>query len=189
MTRRIALLAVVALCGCQKLGEAMKPQPVVLKSTDGALELTVPSSWRDDSAPDRQLNDQAVLQASNRASELYVIVLSEAKEDLAGMDLEKFSEVTRSSQLQSMTNGVEEGPKKRTINGLPAIEYVLKGTVDKANVVMKHVAIDGPTRYHQMLVWTLKSKWETEKAGLDKVVESLKEVGAVASPNRAPAPN
>ena len=32
------------------------------------------------------------------------------------------------SQLHSMTNGVEEGPKKRTINGLPAIEYVLKGT-------------------------------------------------------------
>jgi hypothetical protein len=188
MTRRIALLALVALCGCQKLADAMKSPPVVLKSTDGALELTVPASWRDDSAPEWRLNEEAVLQASNRASELYVIVLSQGKEDLGGMDLEKFSEVTRTSQLQAMTNGVQEGPKKRTLNGLPAIEYVLKGTVDKANVVMKHVAVDSPKRYHQVLVWTLKSNWESQKATLDQVVESLKEVGAGASGARAPAP-
>ena len=188
MTRRIALLALVAVCGCQKIGEAMKPQPTVLKSTDGTLQLTIPSSWRDDSAPDRQLNEQAVLQASHRASELYVIVLTEPKEDLDGMDLEKFSSITRGSQLQSMTNGVEEGPKKRTINGLPAIEYVLKGTVDKANVVMKHVSVDGAKNYHQMLVWTLKSKWDSEKGALDQVVESFKENSVGGGAARAPAP-
>jgi hypothetical protein len=186
---RTVLLALVALTGCQKMGEALKPQPVALKSADGALQITVPSTWSDDSAPDRKLNDQAVLQASNRGSELYVIVLTEEKEDLSGMDLAKFSEVTRGSQLQSMTNGVEEGPKKRTINGMPAIEYVLKGTVDKANVVMKHVSVDGAKRYHQVLVWTLKSKWDAEQGALDAVIDSLKEIGAGNTAQRAPAPN
>jgi hypothetical protein len=191
MTSRIALLtlALVSFGGCQKMADALSVPPQKLKSTDGILEITVPGTWTDDSTPERKLNDQAVLQASHRRNELYVIVLTEDKADLADMDLKKFSEITRGTQLQSMSNGVEEGPKPRTINGLPAIEYTLKGTVDKANVVMKHISIDGAKRYHQVLVWTLKSKWDSEKASLDAVVESLKEVGPGNSAARAPAPN
>jgi hypothetical protein len=188
MTRGITLIVlVVAASGCQKLTETFGGQaPKVLSSSDGSLALTVPGSWTDDSAPDRKLNDQAVLQASNRGSELYVIVLSQAKDELNGMDLAKFSEATRATQMQAMRNGIEEGPKQRTVNGLPAIEYVLKGSVDKADIVMKHVAVDGGKRYHQVLVWTLKSSWDAEKTGLDAVVDSLKENGSGAA--RPPAP-
>jgi len=190
MTRRLAVLALVLFAGCQKMADALSVPPQKLKSSDGTLELTVPATWTDDNAPSRRLNDQAVLQASNRVGELYVIVLTEEKADLNDMDLKKFSEITRGSQLQSMKNATEEGPKERTINGMPAIEYVLKGTVDKANVVMKHVSVDGAKRYHQMLVWTLKSKWDAENKNLDAVVESLKELGAGgAGEKRAPAPN
>ncbi|MBL8950023.1 MAG: hypothetical protein JNK82_04545 [Myxococcaceae bacterium] len=189
MTRRLALFALVIFAGCQKMADALSVPPQRLKSADGALEITVPSTWTDDSTPARQLNDQAVLQASNRAGELYVIVLTEEKADLAEMDLKKFSEITRGSQLQAMKNGAEEGPKERTINGMPAIEYTLRGTVEKANVVMMHLSVEGAKRYHQVLVWTLKSKWDGEKANLEAVAASLKELGAGASEKRAPAPN
>jgi hypothetical protein len=186
MNRRIALVALLAFGGCQKLADTLAVPPQKLKTSDGSLEITVPGSWTDDNAGSRKLNDQAALQASQRAGELYVIVLTEDKADLADMDLKKFSEITRGSQLQSMKNGVEEGPKERKINGMPAIEYVLKGSVDNANVVMKHVSVDGDKRYHQVLVWTLKSKWDAEKGSLDKVIESLKENGTGSA--RAPAP-
>ncbi|MBK7858715.1 MAG: hypothetical protein IPJ65_08855 [Archangiaceae bacterium] len=151
------------------------------------MSLTIPGAWSDDSAPDRKLNEQAVLQASNRGSELYVIVLSQSKEELADMDLKKFSDETRATQMQAMKNAVEEGPRPRTVGGMNAIEYVLKGTVDKASIVMKHVAVDGGKRYHQVLVWTLQSSWDNEKVGLDQVIESLKE-SAPAAAARAPAP-
>jgi hypothetical protein len=183
MTRRVLLLC-VALSGCQKIGEALTPQPKTLKSADGTLELTVPGSWNKDT----ELHKQAAIQASNRMGELYVIVLSETKEDLADMDLAKFSELTRGSQLKAMKNAAEEGPVNRTINGMKAIEYVLKGSVENANIMMKHIAVDGPKHYHQVIVWTLKSKWETEKATLDAVVDSLKETSAGGPRAPAPAP-
>lgn len=188
---RATVLALLAVCssGCQKATELLGAGKQELKSSDGTLAITVPGDWTDDSSPSRKLNDQAVLQASKRSAELYVIVLTEAKEDLADMDLAKFSETTRASQLQAMKNAVEEGPKKRTINGMPAIEYVLRGTVDKANIVMKHVSVDGAKRYHQLLVWTLKSAWDEQQGALDKVVESLKESGGGGSGARAPPPN
>ena len=57
--------------------------PVTEESPQGAfptpiLELTVPGTWSKD-----KLNDQAVIQASNRISELYVIVLSESRFSLS----------------------------------------------------------------------------------------------------------
>jgi hypothetical protein len=165
-------LAVAALCvcSCTKLEDAVSGAPQAMRSTDGTLEITVPGSWKTD-----KLNDQAVIQASNRMGELYVVVVSEPKEDLNDVNLQKYSELTRGQQLKAMKNGSEEGPVARTVNGLPAIEYVLRGSVDSANVVMKHVAVDGTKRFHQVLVWSLKSKWDSEKGTLDAVVASLKE--------------
>jgi hypothetical protein len=163
-------IAILALGACTKIEDAVSGAPQQLRSSDGSLEITVPGSWKVD-----KLNDQATIQAANRMAELYVIVLSEPKDDFADMTLQKYSEATRSQQLKSMKSGAEEGPTARTLNGLPAIEYVLRGSVDGANVVMKHVAVDGTKRFHQVLVWTLKSKWDAEQATLDAVVASLKE--------------
>jgi hypothetical protein len=165
-------IAILALCACTKIEDAVSGAPQQLRSADGSLEITVPGSWKVD-----KLNDQAAIQAANRMAELYVIVLSESKEDFTDMTLQKYSEATRSQQLKAMKSGAEEGPTARTLNGMPAIEYVLRGSVDSANVVMKHVAVEGTKRYHQVLVWTLKSKWDSEQAALDAVVASLKETG------------
>src|SRR5882724_10584665 len=96
MGRRIALLLVLG--GCQKLSDTLSQPAQTLKSADGTLELVVPGEWDGK----EKLNDQAVLQASRPGGELYVIVLTEAKEDLADMTLDKFSQVTRTLQLQSM---------------------------------------------------------------------------------------
>jgi hypothetical protein len=43
---------------------------------------------------------------------------------------------------------------------------------------MKHVVVEGSRRWHQVMVWTLKSKWEAEKGALDNIAASLKEVGS-----------
>ena len=171
--KRGAVWALVTLCGCQQLNDAISPPPKTLSDEKHTLEITVPGTW----GPD-QINEQAVLQVSNRIKDEYVIVLSEPKEDLADMDLLKFSEVTRALQLKQMSNTSEEGPLPRTLNGMPAIEWVLNGTARNANVTMKHVAISGSKNYHQLLAWTVKSKWEQEKATLDSVISTLKETGA-----------
>src|SRR4051812_12164300 len=108
---RWPVAAVLALCACTKIEDAVSGAPVELKSADGTLQLTVPGSWKVD-----KLNDQAAIQASNRMGELYVVVLTEPKEDFTDMTLQKYSELTRSQQLKAMKNGTEEGPAPRTVN-------------------------------------------------------------------------
>jgi hypothetical protein len=169
MKRVFALLLVLA--ACQKVSDALSEPPQTLKSPDGTLQVTVPGDW----STKEKLNEQAVLQISKPGKELYAIVLTEPKSDVPGMTLEKFSDATRTRQLEVMKNSSEEGPKKRTVNGLPAIEYVLKGEANGSAIVMKHVAVEGTKRFHQILVWTLQSKWDKEQAGLDAVIDSLKE--------------
>lgn len=175
MTRPFALALLLAAggFGCQQVVEVLAPPPKTLKSANGQVEIKVPGRWLKD-----KLNDQADLQAADRPSELYVVVLSEPKAGLHDIDLAKFSELTRASQLTSMKGGTEEGRKERKVNGLPALEYVLKGKVDGVDVVMKHVSVEGTAEYHQVLVWTLKSKWASEQAGLDAVIDSFKESAA-----------
>jgi hypothetical protein len=170
---RWCVVAALGLLACSKIEESVSGGPQALRSPDGTLEITVPGGWKVD-----KLNEWASIQAANRMSELYVVVASEPKEDLSDMTLQKLSDVDRATQLKSMKDSKEEGPVARTINGRPAIEYVLSGSVDGANVVMKHVVVDGSRRWHQIIVWTLKSKWEAEKGTLDAVAASLKEVGS-----------
>jgi len=182
MTRHSALLllALLASSGCQSFVEGFKAatRPHALTDAKGTLQITVPASWTEDS-----LNKAAQLQASNRLAEVYVVVLSEAKEDLADMDLDKFSQITRGAQLKTMKNAIEKGPERRTIHQLPSVQYELRGTVDAANVVMLHAAVEGQNRFHQVLVWTLKSKWEDERATLQAVVDSLTELPAAPAPH------
>jgi hypothetical protein len=170
---RWCVVAALSLLACSKIEESVAGGPQVLRSADGTLEITVPGGFKVD-----KLNDQAAIQAANRMGELYVVVVSEPKEDLSEMTLQKLSDVARGTQLRSMKDSKEEGPVTRTINGRPALEYTLSGSVEGANVVMKHVVIEGSRRWHQILVWTLRSKWEAEKGTLDNIVASLREVGS-----------
>ncbi len=181
---RVLILGVLALTACTKIEDAISGGPQTLKSDDGAVSVVVPGSWKRD-----KLNDQAVIQADNKMSELYVIVISESKEDLSDMTLEKYSSLTRGAQLKVMKDSSEEGPTPKTVNGMPAIEYVLRGSVTGVNVVMKHVSIEGAKHYYQVVSWTLKTKWDTAQPGLEEVVASFKESNSGGPANRAPKPN
>ena len=69
----------------------------VVKSIDGKVQVTVPSSWTESS----ELNDDAVLEVGNVWDELFLIVILENKRDFISVDLEVlFSDYYRSINIR-----------------------------------------------------------------------------------------
>lgn len=180
--RYFSLIAVIVtmLSGCSIPGlkgpgsTGTKPagNENIIKATDGTSQIKAPRDWKADSG----LNDKANLQASNRFKEQYLIVLSENREDFAGIDLAKHSEITRGLLTKSLKNIKLEGPKELTINGAPAVQYVIYGEVSNLNAVYIHTTVETEKYFHQVLAWTLKSKFDDNKPVLEEVINSFQEL-------------
>ncbi|HEY7545971.1 MAG TPA: hypothetical protein VID27_13855 [Blastocatellia bacterium] len=163
----------------KKMGEDSSGASKILKSKDGGSQITIPASWKEDLA----LHDKAVLQASDRQNEVYVVVLADNKTDFDNITVEKYSELTRSAMMQGIASPQMGTPSSLTINGYPAIQCEIRGTVDNIKIAYLHVAAETPEHFYQILTWTLPSRFEKNRAQLEEVARSFKEI-ASASPSR-----
>lgn len=144
----------------------------ILKSNDGLSQITLFEGWREQ----KGLNEKAEIEASNPITNNFIIVLSESKLDFNHMTLDKHSEATRSILLEAIKDPKVEGPFPLKINGYPAVQYKITGAVDDLNPVYLHTTVETPKNFHQVLAWTLVSKFEKNKVELQKVIASFKEI-------------
>ncbi|MCI0602357.1 hypothetical protein L0156_05035 [bacterium] len=144
----------------------------VLMDPEKTIQVSIPSGWKED----RDLHDTAELQASNRKKELYIIVLSESKEDFQDMTLEKHSEITRGTLVKSLAQAQTSAPVTLTVGGHPALQYEIRGFINNLSVVYLHTTVETEKNLHQLLTWTLKSMYDKNKPVLQQVTESFKEV-------------
>ncbi len=154
----------------QVIKQINEGQPIM--SDDGVTQITPPLGW----AIDYDLNDRAEIQASNLKDSLYFISLTENKTDFASMTLDQHSETTRGLLVSTLSNAVQSGPVNLTINGQPAVQYEIMATSDNTNIGYLHTTIETPTHYHQLLAWTLQSKFAEKRGELDRVTRSFKEI-------------
>lgn len=120
------------------------------------------------------LNDEADLQMGNLLKEAYCTVLTESKEDFADdFSLAELGEITRGSLLSSIEDASSEGPEEMSLNGQPAIRYELAGTVDNVKVRYWHVVVDSESHFHQVILWSLPSKFEGNRSDFEAVLSSL----------------
>ena len=139
-------------------------------SADGKERILVPSSWK--SLP--ELNEGASVAAGNKFQEEYLIVLSENKTDLADLDLEKHHQFTRNETVGNLKDGSATPAVPLTIDGHPALQDEISGTADNVKIVFLHTTVDRGEYIHQILAWTLKSRWESKKARLQEVTRSFR---------------
>ena len=141
-------------------------------SADKSAQITIPMGWKED----RYLHDSAELQSSNRSQESYIIVLSESKEDFDQMTLEKHSEITRATLMQSLTGPELGSPVRLTIHNQPALQYEIRGTINNLKVVYVHTTVETAGHFHQILAWTLRSKFEKNRPLLLQLTNSFHEL-------------
>jgi hypothetical protein len=143
-----------------------------LRSDDGSIQVTAPGTWKQ--IPD--LNDQADLQVGYARQEQYLIVLTENQVDLVDIDLEAYSDMVLEQMPSVIESSETSAARIMQINGRPAIQYEISGTVDNIKVVYWLTSVEGEKNFHQILAWTLDSKAETNRPIMLKVIESFAEV-------------
>lgn len=142
-------------------------------SNDGLCQISLPAGW----STQTNLHADANIQVANIHDGLYLIVLTESKSDFENMSLEGHSELTRQRFLNNLQNGQIGEPNNFKINDQPALQYQISGTVDNVNIVYLHTTVEGKEHFHQIVAWTLSSKFEKNKAALESVINSFKELG------------
>jgi hypothetical protein len=171
LTRQTLGLALFfcAVVGCKTLSSLAKP--TVLTSPDKKFQITVPPGWSKTS----ELHDKAGIQAANKLKEVYVIVLSENQADFSSdMTLDKFTEITRNSLMTKYESPRATDIETISISGNDARQYELRGTTDNIAVVFIITTVRTRTHYHQILAWTLPSRWSGNRNTLKEVTESFR---------------
>lgn len=179
----LALLVAVALA-CN-LAREMKREmdkaqpPKTLTSADGTVQLTIPGGWRED----RELNKSAAVQASNRVQEMYVAVISEGKQEFQeAMTLETFADLSRTVTTGNAASAEATDPVPTKVGNYPALEYTLRGTVENVEVKYFTTVVETPSSFHQIITWTLASRFDQNLPTLREVAQSFREVGPGAPP-------
>lgn len=151
---------------------SQKSPGTVLKSMDGQSQIILPGGWKEH----RKLNDAAELQAAHLAKNLYIVVLTESKEDLDNLTLEEHSAITRDRLLESLTAYEVKDPLNLSIKGNPAVQFEIRGQAKNYNVVYLHTTVETARNFYQILVWTSKSGFEKNRAEMERVIDSFLEV-------------
>jgi hypothetical protein len=162
--------AIIGFGALALLGEEV--EPTVITASDRQSQITVPTDWRSQ----EDLHDEAEIQAGNLRQEQYMIVLTENKSDFVDTDLERYGEIVSEALVENTETDKLPETKSMTVNGRPAIQYKISGTVDNVKVVYWLTAVEGSKNYYQVLAWTLASKAEQNEPILQKVTESFQEL-------------
>ena len=165
------LCAIIGFGVLTLLGQEVKP--TVITASDGQSRITIPAGWKSQ----EDLHDEAEIQVANSRQEQYLIVLTENKADFVDTDLARYGEIVSEALVENAQMSEDPETKSTTINGRPAIQYKISGTVDNLKVVYWLTAVEGVNNYYQVLAWTLASKAEDNAPILQQVVESFEEVG------------
>jgi hypothetical protein len=140
-----------------------------ITSDDGKLKVTTSGLW----VKRTDLNQNAAFQASRKDKEMYVIVIPEAKSTGGTMTLAQHHLLTRAHMLQKMNNSSTTIPLALNIDGHPALQDEVSGTQNGTTLTFLHTTIDDGETFHQILAWTLKSRWAANQSELAEVTNSF----------------
>ena len=141
-----------------------------IASEDGKLKVTTSGFW----VQRTDLNKRASLQASRKDKDLHLIVITDPKSSLPDMTLEQHHQTTRDRMLKEMTNSSATAPTSVTIDGHPALQDEISGTEKGAILTFIHTTVDDDESFHQILAWTLKSRFLANKSELSKITNSFR---------------
>ncbi len=149
--------------------DLLSNEPKKVDFLDNAFSVVMPAHWsvRDD------LNDEADLQMGNSLKEAYAIILSESKMDFDNLSMEERSDITRSMIAESLSNYQESKPEYLDNGDIRTLRYRLEGTIDGINVVYWHVTLETADHFHQMLLWSLKSKFAKNEDDYSALIGSF----------------
>lgn len=154
---------------------SISPQATFLTATDGKSEIKLSPGWLNDP----ELNDKAQIQASNRSRQMYLIVLVQNRRDLGKMTTTEYSKITQGYLTRRLEKSQVTGPTavRQIGNTLayPTVQYEVRGSLNKIDVVYLHTVVETPTRFVQILAWTPPTAFEQNQPEMQQMIQSFRE--------------
>jgi hypothetical protein len=153
---------------------AAAPQEVTIASSDGVCAFIATGGWQQASG----LHKKAQLQASNTYGDMYLVVFSEKKDRYGDLSLEDHSKTTRDHLLKTLTSPTISPPSHLTIDGNPAVQYLIRGYAKNMKIAYLHTDLESPSYFHEIIAWTPDSRLGKNRYALNLAINSFKETGA-----------
>ena len=174
------LVATIILSGCSSApsekgegGKAPEAKTKTVASSDKLIEISIPEGWKETD----QLNDIANIQVANISKEQYTITLSESKADFSdSFTLKDYYDVISGNMASGIQNAELSEPKEITINRQKALQFKLTGELDKIKVAYLTTVIESEDNFHQIISWTLQSKYDEYQKIYEEIANSFKEL-------------
>ncbi|MDQ6787707.1 MAG: hypothetical protein M3033_12940 [Acidobacteriota bacterium] len=161
----------------KQIDKAQTPQTITC--TDGRCQLTVPGSW----SIQTDLNKEANFQAANPLAEQYAIIISEAKTDFPPKtNLDGYAELIKQNAKKTTVDPVFSETKTIVVNGYPARQFELSGTINNIKANWIYTLVEAPKNYHQVLMWTIDSRYAANKPVLLEAANTFKELDGSSIP-------
>ncbi|MCU0491745.1 MAG: hypothetical protein MUD01_09160 [Chloroflexaceae bacterium] len=144
----------------------------VLTSSDGTIQIEVPSSW----LTSNDLSTDAELQAAHLYDAQYVIVYRESKSLRVGLTLDDYTELVIRGFRQTNTETYVQSPKKTTVHGLPARRLELVGTRDGREGAYIVNVIEGENDFYRVFAYTRLERFERSRNVLEQIADSFREL-------------
>jgi len=108
-------------------------------------------------------------------SDKYIIVLQESKIDFQkGTSLKDYTGLVVNLMRNNLTDPSSTPPVNITVNGMKAQLFEISGSIDKMNLKYLVAAVESKESFHQIILWTLPSKYDSLKGEYRKIIDSYR---------------
>ncbi len=174
------MISLLGACGDSGEGAGAERGAKFITSSDGALQLQVPSSWSKS-----ELNPVAAVQAGDEEQEAYGMVIEDPRKPLHEYTLERFADIQMQKLVTRVALASLAGPTEVQVDGKTALQYQLRGLFNETEVVYLYTFVETEDRFLKVVTWSLGSKFDDNKEDLEQVSASVKELKPLAEPTPA----
>ena len=141
-----------------------------LTSTDDICSISVPEIWKEANlgAP------SAVLQVAKFDSNLFMLIINEAKDNFSdGTTLQDYYDTVISLVATQLINMEIGDPINTEINGMQAIQVDLHGEANKVKLSYLLTCVESEEYFHRVLCWSLQSNYDDNKETFMQIADSF----------------
>lgn len=150
-------------------------------STDNLFTMKIPENW----PTGLDLHGSANFQAKSASGEFFLIAITESKGNFAG-GLEDVTAITTKNMLDKLTDAEISQPKQIKLDGRPALQYEITGTISNVNITYIQTTIAGDSYFYQILGWATRSQISKYRKGLERILKSFR-INENAHPDQSDA--
>jgi hypothetical protein len=173
----LAVVLVVLIAAAAAFWLMNRPSPrmsAVIDSMNGShYALDLPSTMNP-----AVFNDNASLQYADTKAELYVMVIDESKDKIASFGLDYDLETYMKIALRTLDSTGLYRTTTRTIGSCKALQADVKAVFRGKNVIYQLTTIESETSFYQILIWSLDSRYDSNKAEMEKIIASFHETNS-----------